>query len=133
MRGGIREKSEKRYKSLFRCWAKFVCKTLLSFKFIFTQFHHVTKFVESSMVSISFIVNCTYRTFDHSQRTAFFGKGQIFSLLFSVYEILQEAKFMARMQMDLPDSARRILSNEMRFKKYKSRLDSLISDFYEVG
>ncbi|XP_063714091.1 dynein axonemal heavy chain 5-like isoform X5 [Symsagittifera roscoffensis] len=49
-----------------------------------------------------------------------------------VYEILQEAKFMARMQMDLPDSARRILSNEMRFKKYKSRLDSLISDFYEV-
>ncbi|XP_075255403.1 dynein axonemal heavy chain 5-like isoform X4 [Convolutriloba macropyga] len=49
-----------------------------------------------------------------------------------VYEMLQEAKFMSRMQMDLPDVAKRILNNEMRFKKYKSRLDSLISDFYEV-
>ncbi len=43
--------------------------------------------------------------------------------------LFQEVKWLSRLNIDLPPSARELLSQEKKFKQYKSNLDMLLSDY----
>ena len=46
--------------------------------------------------------------------------------------LIQEAKWMLRMKLEVPETAKLVLSREKRFKHYKNHLEQCLHDYHEV-
>lgn len=47
-------------------------------------------------------------------------------------ELIQEAKWLSRLGIQIPDSAHNVLRQEARFKNYKDHLELVLKDFDSV-
>ena len=57
---------------------------------------------------------------------------QILNPTFRVLELIQEAKWLVRLGVQIPESARQILRQEGRFKSYRDHLRLCLSQFQSV-
>ncbi len=49
-----------------------------------------------------------------------------------VIELIQEARWLTRLSIQIPEAAAQILEQESRFKKYRDHLEQCLADFREV-
>ena len=56
----------------------------------------------------------------------------VFLLSHRVLELIHESKWLSRLSIAIPDSAKEVLQQEARFKRYKDHLELCLKDFSDV-